>query len=329
MKRFACLCIAVVFLAGCTSVKVTKDPKPHDKGFRYYRPKPYLMITPGVVEAPAPDPAFTSTTVTTQDSPVKVATPATPKGAAVVGDPNVRLAQYESDRPEVLAFGPTPTPTATIPPVPAVNAGVLNTGGSSSGAPPSAPGANQPAAAAPAADKIKATISLMYMPDFAEEYSVRLCPGLGIGELSIELENGWNLTSVGMKTDQQTAEIITSAANLIGSVGKAAGIGGTDATPIANVLATNIPFGMYEAVIAQDPSGRKQLYGWRYVGFMPFQSCPVTACGMQSVSCHDPNAIYGLVMDNTGTMRFERIGEIPFMKQKVDEIQFKPQPPAR
>ena len=40
--------------------------------------------------------------------------------------------------------------------------------------------------------------------------------------------------------------------------------------PQGRILATNIPFGFYEAVIARDPKGKKQLYGWRYVGFMPF-----------------------------------------------------------
>jgi hypothetical protein len=80
------------------------------------------------------------------------------------------------------------------------------------------------------------------------------------------------------------------------------------------VLATNIPFGFYEAVIARDPHGRKQLYGWRYIGFMPFQACPVHPSGATPVCCDDPSAVYGLVMDQHGTLRFEKIAEIPHLK---------------
>ena len=32
---------------GCTRVEVHKNPCEHDLGIRYYRPKPYLLITPG------------------------------------------------------------------------------------------------------------------------------------------------------------------------------------------------------------------------------------------------------------------------------------------
>jgi hypothetical protein len=33
-------------LAGCSSVSVIKNPGPEDTGIRYYRPKPYLLVTP-------------------------------------------------------------------------------------------------------------------------------------------------------------------------------------------------------------------------------------------------------------------------------------------
>ena len=35
----------VVFVAGvgCTSTTVKQNPGPHDHGFRFYRPKPYLL----------------------------------------------------------------------------------------------------------------------------------------------------------------------------------------------------------------------------------------------------------------------------------------------
>ena len=160
----------------------------------------------------------------------------------------------------------------------------------------------------------KVSIQLTYLPDFGEEYAIQLKPWLGIGELNIKLDNGWNLTSVGIKTDQQTDEFIKSTADLISSVGDAAGnissLGKERGKPSLSILATNIPFGFYEAVIATDPYGKKQLYGWRYIGFMPFQACPVSTGGIEHACCYD-NAIYGLVFGADGVMQFRQLGLIP------------------
>jgi hypothetical protein len=40
------LCMFAALLAGCSSANVTKNPGPDDNGIRYYRPKPYLLVTP-------------------------------------------------------------------------------------------------------------------------------------------------------------------------------------------------------------------------------------------------------------------------------------------
>jgi hypothetical protein len=40
------ICMFAGLLAGCSSVSVIKDPGPEDTGIRYYRPKPYLLVTP-------------------------------------------------------------------------------------------------------------------------------------------------------------------------------------------------------------------------------------------------------------------------------------------
>lgn len=154
------------------------------------------------------------------------------------------------------------------------------------------------------APKNAVSIELVYLPDFSEEYAIDLRPGLGIGELNVQLENGWNLTTIGIKTDQQVDEIIGSVAEVVGAVPEA----GWKRKPPC-IYATNIPFGFYEAVIARDPYGRKQLYGWRYVGFMPFQACPTDASGMEHVCC-DSTTIYGLVwVDNM--LQFRPIADIP------------------
>ena len=165
------------------------------------------------------------------------------------------------------------------------------------------------------------SMSLQYLPDFAEEYAINFRPGLGSGQLNLTLENGWNLTSVGITTDQQTDEIIGSVASALSSAANAAqAFGfGSNVDPNRNqpenqslqpdMYGSNVPFGFYEAVIATGPNGKKQLYGWRYVGFMPFQSCPVEAGGSQR-SCCNSGDIFGMVFIN-GVLQFQRISELP------------------
>ena len=169
----------------------------------------------------------------------------------------------------------------------------------------------------------KISMKLEYLPDFSEEYAINLKPGLGTGNFEFELENGWNLTSLNAETDQQTAEIIGSIGSLIGALSPTPGVLEKSAqnpslnltqqapAPPATIYGSNVPFGFYEAVIACDPHGRKQLYGWRYVGFMPFQACPVEPRGAQQVCC-DTQDIYGMVFVN-GVLQFQKIHEIPTM----------------
>ncbi len=40
------ICVFAGLLAGCSSVSVIKNPGPEDSGIRFYRPKPYLLVTP-------------------------------------------------------------------------------------------------------------------------------------------------------------------------------------------------------------------------------------------------------------------------------------------
>ncbi len=281
MRVLAVLILCVATAAGCTRVVVNKNPGQRDRGIRYYRPKPYLFITPGEVGGKESGPTF----ATYQ----KKAVEATLKAAAANGVVRDRAqqAQYSVSDTELIA-----TPGAEV------KTGSLDDSKTEPGE--------------------KISISLVYMPDFAEEYSIRLMPGLGIGELQLELKDGWNLTTVGMKTDQQTDEIIQSTANLLSAAAPMSNNNLLEKKPplpgssgCMELLATNIPFGFYEAVIAEDNFGRKQLYGWRYIGFMPFQSCPVQACGMDQVGCHDPAVIYGMVIGKDGILRFESLARIP------------------
>jgi len=192
-------------LAGCTTTTVTKNPADCDRGIRYYRPKPYLLIQP-----------------------------------ATASDEFVSL-------------------------------------------------------------------SLEYLPDFSEEYSIRVRAGFGVNQTKIVLQDGWNLTQIDQKLDSQTDENIRAVADLISSL-PIPTAGKQPAMSKMVVRATNVPLGFYASVISRGPDGKKRLFGWRYVGFHPFNACPIESVGCGVVGCSDQE-IYGLVFER-GVMKFKLIGQI-------------------
>lgn len=209
---------------GCLPrVNVVQNPGPRDKGVRYYRPKPYLLVTPA-------GKAYTD-----------------PESKKNVVEPSDTYVQ----------------------------------------------------------------IQLQYLPDFSEEYSINVRTGFGTADVGIKLENGWNLTEINQKLDSQTDENLKAVAELIKAVPPAAFGANVEAVPPATVSARNVPLGYYESVIGRDNCGKKQIFGWRYLGFMPYAQCPITPSGGDCSICGEGGdmAIYGLVFENN-VMVFKSLGEI-------------------
>ncbi len=149
-------------------------------------------------------------------------------------------------------------------------------------------------------------VSLEYLPDFSEEYSIRARAGLGINQTSIKLADGWNLVEIDQKLDAQFDESLKAVGELVGNLpiptaGKTADMPRTKMV----VRATNVPLGFYEAVLSRGPNGRKRLYGWRYVGFYPFAACPMHAAGEDCIDCHAAD-VYALTF-RRGVMTFQPI----------------------
>ena len=161
-------------------------------------------------------------------------------------------------------------------------------------------------------DGRKVRLSLEYLPDFSEEYAVQIRSGFGINVTTVELEDGWNLVRLHGELDAQIDEQIRAFADLLQAAGKLVPTSQapepTAARPQIVVEAANVPLGFYEAVIARGPGGRKRLYGWRYVGFAPFQPCPFDAMGAECLPCQQAG-LYGLVF-RKGVMVFEPLGEV-------------------
>ncbi len=159
-------------------------------------------------------------------------------------------------------------------------------------------------------------ISLEYLPDFSEEYSIHVKSGLGSADVSVTLDQGWNLTALNQNLDSQFDENVKAFAELAEAVSGFVPTdqGGTSGAPPGSlkkwvVPATNVPIGYYESVVGRDKSGKKRLHGWRYVGFMPYATCPLDGCGSESLNCHEvPTPIFGLVF-REGVMVFQPLDQ--------------------
>ena len=145
------------------------------------------------------------------------------------------------------------------------------------------------------------------LPDFGEEYSIHVRSGLGTNDTEIRLDDGWNLTALNVDLDSQFDENLKAVADVIEAVPRATA-SGISSTPSMVVRATNVPLGLYESVISTGTDCNKRLYGFRYVGFMPYTTCPVESCGLEQTSCRT-GEIYGLTMEG-GVMVFRRLNEI-------------------
>jgi hypothetical protein len=127
------------------------------------------------------------------------------------------------------------------------------------------------------------------------------------------LQDGWNLTAINQTLDSQLDENINAVANLLGGISKfvPTGEGGPQAATTVRTVAaaTNVPLGYYESVVGTGQDGVKRLYGWRYVGFMPFNQCPINAGGAEAWCCNETGPLYGLVFEK-GVMVFKTLDEI-------------------
>jgi hypothetical protein len=209
--------IALAALLGCTSTTVKLNPSEHDRGFRFYRPKPYLFVQP----------------------------------TADVTD--------GIDAPKYV------------------------------------------------------TIEWMMLPDFSEQYSLHARAGLGRNGTKITLDNGWNLTKVDYDMDSKFDDNVKAIGGLVSAAGNlfgksAAPTKGAQKLASASIKARNVPFGFYEAVIGHDPTGVKRMYGFRYIGFMPYGQCPINATGAVAQDCNS-SVVYGLVYESGATV-FKALDDI-------------------
>ncbi len=152
------------------------------------------------------------------------------------------------------------------------------------------------------------TLETTMLPDFSEEYSIHVRAGLGVNETQIKLDNGWNLTSLNVNVDSQFDNNLSAMADILGAIPTPTS--GSQATGSMAVPATNVPLGLYESVVSCGPDGRKRLYGFHYVGFMPYAAGPLEAGGLAPPPGH-AEPVYGLVLDEfSKAMVFRPLHEV-------------------
>lgn len=139
------------------------------------------------------------------------------------------------------------------------------------------------------------TLETVMMPDFGEEYSIHVRPGLGSNETKIVLADGWRLEGLNVDVDANVDDNLEAIAELVSVVPRLTA-SANDVGAMA-VRATNVPLGYYESIVSSGHDGKKRLYGFRYVGFMPYSPCPIESCGLECQSCYQTE-IYGLVFED-------------------------------
>ena len=150
-------------------------------------------------------------------------------------------------------------------------------------------------------------LSIEMLPDYSEEYSIHIKTGLGANKTSVKLTDGWNLSEINVDADSNFDENLDAITNLATKALALSGAGGKTDRAANNVKATNVPIGLYESVIAVGPDCKKHLYGFRYVGFLPYSPCPTTMSGGQSAGC-EFDVIYGLFFES-GALVFRPIND--------------------
>jgi hypothetical protein len=189
-------CIGLVACAKVSAVPL--DPSGIDAipgatpGFRYYMPRPYLLVTKLPSEAPAGG-APKSVSIQPFCDPTKTECPKNdqppPPGASKGAAPKNGTSK-DGNSTDTGSSGKTETPGQQ----------------------------NAPAAAPPTDTSFMAStatymVKLVYLPDYSRPMAVNMDSGLlGVTSIQLTLQDGWMLTNVSANSDNsKTADVLTAA----------------------------------------------------------------------------------------------------------------------
>lgn len=209
---FVVSCAALASLAGCASVDVTRISDTNRntaKGFRYYMPRPYLVVKQPFTVAGQ---EYITQGTLNPDNSVAIDPGALPAfvrdamghtGTEVIRIDRTRIAASQAVRASLAEAQSAADPAEKPAPKPAAPAsteketeastdyggtkGLLQTAGDP--------------ATDPRVDLHNPLFDIIYLPDFEEQYAVRVSGGLGKGSLQLGLENGWMVERASAEVD--------------------------------------------------------------------------------------------------------------------------------
>lgn len=209
---FVVSCAGLASLAGCASVDVTRISDANRntaKGFRYYMPRPYLVVkqpfTVGGQEffVPGTLNADNSVELDPAAMPVFVREAMGHGGAGVIRIDRTRIAASEAIRASLAepqsAADPVEKP-APKPAAPASSESETEASSDYGGTKGLLQTAGDPATD-PRVDLHNPLFDIIHLPDFEEQYAVRVSGGLGKGSLQLGLENGWMVERAAAEVD--------------------------------------------------------------------------------------------------------------------------------
>lgn len=209
---FVVSCAALASLAGCASVDVTRISDANRdtaKGFRYYMPRPYLVVKQPFTVAGQ---EYLALGTLNGDNSVEIAPASLPasvrdamghSGPGVIRIDRTRIAASDAVRASLAepqsAADPAEKP-APKPAAPASSESETEASSDYGGTKGLLQTAGDPATD-PRVDLHNPLFDIIYLPDFEEQYAVRVSGGLGKGSLQLGLENGWMVERASAEVD--------------------------------------------------------------------------------------------------------------------------------
>jgi hypothetical protein len=309
MRRSATVPLLLLLLgsSGCSTITANRvSPLEKTPGIRYWLAAPYLLVRSTVEVArtesiyrldmkPDPEGKWRLVPVREQGEPSSgggagaaselVIDPNEPLGrvvfaaldrSAAAGVRPVMAAKPAGGGPSGPPVPKNPAPGGQVQPG-QPGAGTGTTGGTPPAAAPTSPGAGTPAGSGSTSE----AVSVVWLPDYCEQYALQQTNILASSKLKVELGDGWKLSSFDSTLDStqlvgKVLDLAGAAAGLSkggGGGGTAGGGGGAAATPQAartyvylrKVTVSNLRPGLYPLITREndDCDKRAKITGFK------------------------------------------------------------------
>lgn len=213
----AIACIALGACASVTATKVSRDDgltNPDAKGIRYWLAMPYLIVRTRV-EVSRTDEIMQLRPGEAALQPLKTLAAGTgAAGGAAHGDGAALPPAPKA--PDGVKTAKGAPPVAAIPKQKAGDSGGKGGGDGGVGKGPATPGDSAGAPEPSAGTPTESALSVVWLPDYCEQFALEQTSFLSKLETKFTLEDGWRLASVESKSD--STDIVGKVLDLVGAI---------------------------------------------------------------------------------------------------------------